>query len=388
MADPIVVPLERDPTEIEQEIYGYIQSFYPEWDPKEPHVLVVLSEVLAAEISELRRLATDVGPEILVYVGRLLNIVAEEASPASGTVNITAIDSVGYTIPAGTEMRVLIHSDEYMGFATVAAATVNVGQTQVLDVPIVATSNGADGNNLTSDPELLDILDYVDSIELVGSTGGGVNAELIDDYLERLTTRLTLLADRPIVPRDFEIYVETLVPGVERALCLDTYDPFTATFGNERMVTMYALDETGVAVGVGVKTAMKDALEAARELTFVINVSDPTSNAITIDAVVVALPGVDLAVLEDDVMTALDTHLDPAFHGAPSIASGNSPKWLNTTKIRYSDIMWVIRNVEGVSYIDGAVYINGQPNTDLTLTGAAPIPTQDPTLNITVNALP
>lgn len=384
MADPIVLPLEEDPTVIEQEMYSYIQSFYPEWDPKEPQLAVIMSEAFAAEISDLRRLATDVGPEILIYIGRLLGITQEEAVEASGVVNITAIDNLGYTIPAGTEMRILVHSDEYVGFATTVDAVIAPGQTQALAVPIIATTTGSAGNGLSTAPELLDILDYISSIALVGSTGGGTDPENIDDYLSRLRLRFQLLADRPIIPRDFEIYVETLVPGVSRALCLDTYDPVAETYGNERMVTIVAVDEDGVGVGPSIQTDIEEILEAARELTFVVHTMDPTYNAITVAATVVPLPGWDVAALDTTVTAAVVDFLSPANFGQPTIGTGDSRQWLLTDRIRYSDLHWLIRNVEGVQNIDGPVTINGVDDTDFVLTGEAPLPAVNPTVNITV----
>lgn len=384
MADPIVLPLEQDPTAIEQEIYSYIQSFYPEWDPKEPHVLVMLSEAIAAEVADLRRLATDVGPEILIYWGNLLGVTAIEAQPAVGAVNIEMVDNAGYTIPLGTEMRILIQGDEYMGFETTEEFTVAPGQTVASAVPIVATSNGTAGNGLTSAPELLDILDYIDSVALVGSTTDGIDAELIDDYLARLRTRLQLLADRPIVPRDFEIYAETVVPGIYRSLCVDGYNPVDSTYNNERMVAMAAIDENGNGVSDITQQTMKDALEAVRELTFVVNTIDPTYTAVTVNATLVAMPGWDKDALQATATEEVRSFLDPANFGKPTIGTGETRRWIRSDKVRYGELMWVLRRTEGTAYIEGAIIINGVANTDLTLAGAAPLPAHNPTINITV----
>lgn len=385
MADPIVVPLEEDPTVIEQEIYSYIQSFYPEWDPKEPHVIVLISEAIAAEISDLRRLATDVGPEILAYLGRLLGIVQFEASPAFAVVNIQAIDTTGYTIPEGTEMRVLIHSDEFMGFETVNEVVIPPGSLSALAVPIRATSNGAEGNNLSSNPELLDILDYIQSITLVGVTSGGEDAETIDEYLARLRTRFQLLADRPITARDFERYVETIIPGVDRALCLDTYNPEDDTYDNERMVTMAAIDADGVGVSAEILQQIKEALEAVREINFIVNTTTPTYTNVVVSATVVAQPGWDATELKAVIEANVIDFLNPANFGKPPISSGDSPLWTFIDKVRYADILWIIRSTDGVAYIDGSVIIGGQPNTDFTLPGAAPLPQANSTVTITVN---
>lgn len=387
MADPVSLPLEVDPADIEQGIYDYIQSFFPEWEPKEPHLAVLMSEAIAVEVSELRRLATDVGPEFMMYLGRMLGVFPVEALPAVGVVNITAIDNAGYTIPAGTEMRILVHGDEYVGFETIDDAVIAPGQTVASNVDIKATTEGVIGNGLTTDPQLLDLLDYISAISTVGSTSGGLDLEDTDVYLERLRTRLQLLADRPIIPRDFEIYAETIVPGVYRALCLDTYDPVSDTYNNERMITMIALDETGAGVNSTVKGEMQDVLDAAREVNFIVNTMDPTYTAVTVSATVVAHPGWDLATLEGIVTEAVIDYLNPATFGSPGTGTGISARrWIKKEKVRYSELMWVILGIEGVGYIDGAITINGNANTDLVLAGEAPLPAANPTVSITVNA--
>lgn len=387
MADPVSLPLEVDPAVIEQGIYDYIQSFFPEWEPKEPHLAVLMSEALAVEISELRRLATDVGPELMKYFGALIGIYPIEALPAVGIVNINVINTIGYTIPAGTEMRILVHGDEYVGFETIEDVVIPPGQSVANNVDINATTEGTVGNGLTTDPQLLDLLDYITTIDLVGTTSGGVDQEDIDTYLARLRTRLQLLADRPIIPRDFEIYAETIVPGVYRALCLDTYDPVTDTYNNERMVTMAAVDETGTGVNSTVKAEMAAALDAAREINFVVNTTDPTYTAVTVAATVVAQAGWDPATLDSIVTQAIVDYLSPATFGSPGSGTGASiRRWIKKDKVRYSEIMWVILGIEGVGYVDGPITINGNNNTDLTLAGAAPLPAANPTVNITVNA--
>jgi len=384
MADYVNPQFESDPLTIEQDIYTYIQSVFPMWDPKPTSQVKVLSESYAAAVSELIRMATDVPPEIFRYFGTLVGIPPNEASPASGAVNFTAIDTLGHTIPAGTGLELPKSDGTTEPFLTTADGVIPAGSTTVTGVPIIAMNDGISGSGLTGPASLVDVFDFLDPVVVLSAaTTGGDDEETIDDYLDRLSGRLTLLADHPILPDDFVTY-SLSVEGVARAMALDGYNPATGTFGNDKMISIVAVDDAGIGVPSGIKTQVQTMLQAAREVNFVVNVIDPTYTVVTIVCQVKAEPNVDLADLETRVEAALLDYLDPKNWGR--LGSGDASSFRVESKVRYTNIVAAIENVSGVDYIvPGTLTINGAA-TDFTLSGNAPMP--GPVNVATVTAVP
>jgi uncharacterized phage protein gp47/JayE len=391
MANYVSVAIDQDPAQIEDAIYTYIQSWYPNWTPKEGHLAVVLSEAFAQEVADARFQMSDVPPAIFRYFGGLVGILPSDSAPAVGASTWTMIDNAGHTIPAGSSVRMLIAGDDYMTFSTEVEVIVPPGSTTtaVGGVQLVADEEGALGNGLTGPVELLSVLDFVvpTGITLVGTTTDGSDGEDDDTYLNRLSTRLQLLADRPILPRDFEIMAQT-VTGVSRALCLNLYDPANGLYTNERTVTIVGLDANGVGISAPLKTQVAALLDAAREVNFVVKTMDPTTTAVTVSATVRAYVGWNVADVEAAVEEAITNYLSPARWGQPLF--GEEDRWVKEgwDKVRYLELATVINNVEGVNYIEGGITINGNLNTDLTLAGEAPLPAANPTVTITVNPGP
>lgn len=391
MADYISVGLDVDPTELEDNVYTYIQSWYPNWRPEEGHLAVIMTEAFMQEVADARFQASDVPPSIFRYFGGLVGVRPTEASPAVGFTTWSVIDTLGHTIPADTSVRIPISGDDYMVFNVVNDVEIAVGDstTEVGEVQLVAAEESSLGNGLTGQPELLTVLDYVDpnTIVLEAATSGGSDEEDNDTYLGRLSLRLQLLADRPILPRDFEIYMQT-IPGIERALCLNLFDPANGLYTNERTVTMVGLDATGVGISEPLKTQAQQLLDAAREVNFVVKTMDPTTTAVTVSATVRCYVGWQAADVKANVEAAISGYLSGRTWGQPLF--GEDRRWVKEgwDKVRYLEVATVINNVEGVNYIDGGVTINGNLNTDLVLTGEAPLPAPNPVVNITANVGP
>jgi uncharacterized phage protein gp47/JayE len=129
--------------------------------------------------------------------------------------------------------------------------------------------------------ELIDSLGFVQSITLTNPTTGGIDAEEDEDYLNRLSLQLQLLAPRPIVPSDFAA-IALDIPGVGRALAIDGYNPADGTTDNERMITIAAVDTLGAAIPADTKQQLASFLEDRREVNFVINIIDPTYTTVDV----------------------------------------------------------------------------------------------------------
>lgn len=385
MAEYISSPLDVDAADLESEVYEYIQTHYEDFEPREGHLSVVLTETFMQHVADARTLTTDVSPSIFRYFGSLIGVEPVQAAPATGLFNVVANDSAGHTYEAPMTIRLQTSTPGvYVAFETEEDVVIEAGSNTASNVAFVAVEDGVIGNGLTGVAELLTIEDTILSITAIGSTAGGTNEEDEDTFLDKLRERLQLLADRPILPRDFEIFTQVMFPDVTRALALDLYDPVSNTFGNEKYITVVPIDASGLSVP-SLHASIKDLLESVREVNFVVNVMAPTYTAVTVTATVKAHANVDVASLKLDVEQAVQDYLSPASWGQPGF--GDERRWVveGSDIVRFPEIMTVINNVEGVNYIvNDQITINGNVNTNLTLAGRAPLPAANPTVTITV----
>jgi hypothetical protein len=292
------------------------------------------------------------------------------------------VDNTGYVIPDGTQVTIPDPQGNMVSFVTVGDVQVSAGAT-VTDtggVVLIAVVPGSDSSNVgtaAGEIQLVDILPFVDHVVQETVSIGGVDAELDDDYLNRLSQELTTISPRPIIPTDFSILARS-VEGVQRATTIDGYNTADSTTGNQRMVTVVSLDESGVAVSGTIKTAVQAYLESLREINFVVNVTDPTSTAVDVTTNVLIVKGFSSNDVQFRVQEAIDDFLSPAMWGVDPSDDPNDPvSWNNTTKVTYLSLASAIQAVSGVALVLSltiGLSGGGQTAADHTLTGVAPIP--------------
>lgn len=377
----ISVGIGVEATDLEDNVYTKIQTIYPNWRPDPNNLEVLITEQFCQELSELLFLAEDVPPQIFRYFGKLVGIYPREEQFAFVPVRFHLNDTEGHRIPAGTNILFRATTEEDVTFEVPFDVDVPAGDSSV-DIVMYATEAGTLSNSLDTQPSLVDILDYVGSVEALASTRGGADAESDEDFQNRLRRRLTLLADRPILPSDFENYVVELVPGVARALCLDGYNPDDGTFDNERTVCIIAVDENGDDVSSTVKADIIDALEGARETNFAVKTASPAYVTLTVVANVTALPGWDLANVKANAEASLGEYINRKFWGLPDESSLAS--WVNRTKVRFYELIQVVNSADGVDYVN-TLTLNGG-TADVTMAGVAPLPKSDSTVTVTAVA--
>ena len=225
----IEVPIETDPAILEQDSFDYFQAVFPEWVPNDANVETILIEAVAKMTAEARDVASAVPTDIFRYFGALVGIETQEATFAVGTTDWVMIDNQGYTIPAGTQIGIEVTGDLTVPFETIEDVVIPEGFTDADGIQIRAIEEGADASGISGLVSLIDTLDFVSTITLVAPTSGGEDAEDDDEYLNRLRTRLQLLAPRPILARDFAIFAQD-IGEVERAVGIDNYLPTVTNF--------------------------------------------------------------------------------------------------------------------------------------------------------------
>lgn len=274
----IKVPIETNPETLAQDIFNYIKSQQPNWTPNDGNLDTWIIRAVAAKAAENRTLASDVPDTIYQSLGSsLLAIPPIDAQPATGNTTWTLGDTAGHTIPAGTFLGIRDSNGNLVPFQTVLDVIVAPGSstTAAGEVVIEAVDVGTDANALNAVPELIDVLDWVTSIALVSPTGGGVEAEIEDEYLNRLTRKLQGLSTVPILPHDFANAALDADPGVYRAVGLDLYNPL-----HNLLTADEASVETGVSAYGGSSATLAQSAAQAADGTKSISITSTANGAI------------------------------------------------------------------------------------------------------------
>lgn len=376
MADEFIgVPIEVDPDALMQDAFDFVELQLPDWLPSEGNFEVILLETVAQMASEVAVLASDVPTAIFRWFGAtLVGIPPIDAAPASAPSTWTVQDAAGYTITAGTVVGIPATGDDLVAFAVVDDVVIAPAATATAtgEVILMAVEPGADGENLTGTPQLIDPISFVTGIVLESPTAGGVDAEDDDVYLDRLASQFQLLAPRPILPRDFALMARSS-PGVWRALAIDGYNPTGPLTGQEKTISVAVVDEFGNALAGPQKAAVDTLLQSNREVNFEVFILDPTYTNIDVTVTAHALPEFDIVSVDAAVEAALADYLSPATWGQ---ILDQSHSWLNVTKVRYLELAAVVNSVDGIDYIDTLTFrvaAGTMATTDVTLTGAAPL---------------
>lgn len=385
MPEYIFDPIETDPDALQQAAFDYIQTRWPNWAPDDGNLESWLIAACARMVAEARDVAADVPLAIFRYFGvKIMGIPYIDATPATvASTWVLSSNPAGRTIASGHLVSIDDADGNPVPFEVVSDLVLVAGDLSSAPTPVIlqAVVEGADANNLGGvGVEAVDMesASWVDTITLTGVTSNGANAQTDEEYAAALSELLTLMTPRPILPRDFSILARytALQSGAQiRVLALDGYNPIDATTNNERMVSIAAIDAvTGANISAPLKAAIDADLQAKREVTFFVNMIDPTRTSVDITVQLTAISGFAIADAIANAAADLSEFLQ-------SVNWGRTPGsdeviWNQTPIVRHQDISTVINNATGVNYWTLLTFgLNGgaQDAADKTLTGAAPL---------------
>ena len=376
----IKIPLETNQSALAQNMFNYIQAQAPGWAAQDGNLDVWIIRAVAQLASDNRNVASDVQDDIFRYFGSsLMGIQPIDATSAIGNTTWTLLDYAGHTIPAGTTVGIPDLSGNLQAFQVVTDLVVPNGAnaTPAGAVVVRAVIEGSDASGLGSagsPVQLIDIIDWVVSVTLTGTTTGGIDDEDDTTYLNRLVSRLQRLSQRPILPNDFSAMALDADPSIWRAVAIDGFNPADSSYNNQRMVAVAAIDVNGQPVNATIKAEIDSYLQANREVNFIVNVIDPHYTTINVVAAVVAAPGYTAADVQAAVVASLQQYLSPALWGQdPSLMqSGASQTWVETPILYYNEVITVISNVSGVARVTSLTLNGGTGNVNLTTPAALP----------------
>lgn len=381
-------PIETDPDALETAAYEYLQTKFPGWVPNDSNLEPWFIGGLALMLSEASDVASDVPPEIMRYLGQ--NLFGIPSTPATSAVadSTWATPSAAVapiSIPAGSLISLTGADGEPVFFETIVEETIAAGTTEVTGVTVRAVDEniGESGNSLggvgvVADP--VDVPALVSTVTMEGLTTGGTDKESIDDYLDRLSSRLVLLAPRPILPEDYSLLARDLAAqrGVDaRVVAVDGYDPVANTSDNERMITVSMVDaETNANIPGATLTEIDDELQALREINFIVHVVDPDRTTIDVNFTVVPRSGYDGATAASDGEAAIESFFDT--WGQPPDTEGST--WEPLSVVRHQDLSTVLNNTPSISHwtvLEMRTGADPFADNDITLSGGSPIAVAD-----------
>lgn len=389
MAEYIELALIDDPDALTELGVEYMQQSIDGYIARPGNVETILLEANGQIGGEVVAQASLVAPVIFAYLGQnLLGIGLRPAAQAVSSAAVTfAVDAV-VTLEQGAMISVP-NPDGSAYVFTLDVDVVSPAGGGVVGVGITALEPGATANGSYGNAELIDVIDGVVSVAVSTPASGGTDEETDSEYLNRLTSAMTILAPRPILPNDHAVLAE-LVEGVGRALAIDLLLPGTTDQPNAirdpleskpppaasqtnvaRCTTVAITNPDGTAPSQTLKQAVWDTLNAAREVNFLNYVIAPTYTTIEVQATVMAYPGFTSADVRQQALDSLADWLNPA-------TWGTTGAWLQDTNVRLYEAVDYLNRAAGVHYVV-SVQLRKQGGafaaTDVALTGLAPLPT-------------
>jgi len=409
MAEYIDLDLVSDTDALANVAFSYLEGAIDGWVARPANIETVMLEADAQMLSEVLDQASQVAPAVYATIGETIyGIPRRAATSAVATATVVwAADTPAVMLDALSQIIVPNPSGEGQVFLTDDDLVAPEGG-GTMQVGVTAEEPGAVANGSFGASELATALDGVSSVS-VSEAQGGQDEEDIDAYLDRLTTLLTLLAPRPILPGDFST-LASQVPGVGRALAIDLYMPSSAespvgdtsapeynpagATGVPRCTTIAITGPDGAPADPSLMQRVYEQIDAQREVNFLTYVIAGTYHSIGVRATVTAFPGFLPADVQAAAEAMMRTWLDPGQFGLPPGAAGGTSSWARDDRVRLYEAVDYLNRANGVHWVDSVeLRIDGGAwqAADIPLSGAAPLPTLDTApdgLQITANLAP
>lgn len=375
--------------------YTAMQASLPGYTPVAGDPLYLHAQVMASWAASVAQLCNSGATELFRQFGvQQLGLPYQQGTPAQAIINVTAVDTAGHTLPAGTQDTLTLNGVA-VGFQTATALTIPNGQSSG-QVTILALTSGTAANGAGSPVQLVSQIDWVASVSLVTPAANGVDQQDDDQYVQEQALVVQSLGKATATATDFSTRTLEFIPDpttdeeeVGRASAIDGYDPLpsdggyqpngtgTGTYNNEREITVCPTDAVGNALNSDTMTAIGVYLQAFREVGFIINVIPPSYSTIYAAVTVKGVTGIPASTIQANVQSALLNYLTPANFGLPQ---GAISGWTNSQTVYLSRVLAVIQGAGGVAGIPAgglALDVNPTPSNttnDLTLSGPFPLP--------------
>jgi len=206
------------------------------WEPNDSDLEIIEISAVSLMASYVANVAAVVPSAIFRKYGtELLKVAYNEGANATCSTQWTLLEENGEyparIIEAGTQLTI-----GELAFYVESEVKVAKGKSSAT-VQLVAAERGTEYNGLKETIQLVDAINWVSEVKIVGESSGGVDQETDEEYQERLASLLALQAPRPITAENFAAFVldapSSILPTgvvVGRATAIDGYNPEAHTF--------------------------------------------------------------------------------------------------------------------------------------------------------------
>jgi uncharacterized phage protein gp47/JayE len=344
---------------------------FPDWTPREGNTEVVLLEAMALQVSEMVYAINRLPGAIVEVLLRMYGLDRDPGLPPSATALITVGGVAGYTVPAGTRLRLPLGGAVLpLDFLTTVDLVIEPGDTSGT-VPIsgdTATTVGF-GTPAGVPLQVVTPVLFVERAELASEIVAGREPEDAGGFLNRGVARLQRLVTTLVLPEHFTA-AAVEEPYVARATTIDNYDPgqVGSPGAHGGHVTVAVLGPAGSTVSEADRDALDAKLEGMSLAMLNVHVIPVTLTPVPVTVTVVREPDAVEADVVAAVTAALAEYLSPetgAFGG----------------KVYWSEVISVIDQAAGVQRVASLT----APAADVTLAGVAPLATLG-AVSVTVQA--
>lgn len=242
-----------------------LQAAFPSYNPSAGDLEYIQAQVFAAWAADVAQLCSAGATELFRQFGtQLLGLPYQNGTAALAIVNVTATDTAGYTLPAGSQVSLTLFGS-LVGFQTLTDLVIPMGESSGT-VTVQAVQAGTAFNGAGTPAGMLSQIDWVTGVTVVTSASGGVDQEDDDQYIQRVAQTLQLLAPRPITASDYATMAVNFIPAsgtdqeeVGRATAIDGYDPTVTSFtGTTNGTTTVSAVSSFAGISVGSVIAATD----------------------------------------------------------------------------------------------------------------------------------
>lgn len=310
----------------------------PGWVAREGNVEVLLLENQALMLSEGIFAINRLPAAITEIMAKLFGIERDPGAAPVANLEFTMVGTAGYTIPAGTQVRLDLMNNQVILFTTdvdlIIAPGFSTGQVLSTGSAFTDIANGVD-NQLVP---LIDSLLYVNQVEIVDPVSGGRVPETDDEYFTRATLRFSRLNDTLVLPSDFEARAMDDPAIYPRASVYDNWDSVGGSPGDDPghvTVATYGPDRLNTSLE---KSTLQTAMQNQAAAMLNVHVIDPTITTVAVTVSVAIKSGY----LAADVIASVEDRLE-------EYLSPNTWEWGDT--VYRNELISVIDQVEGVARV-------------------------------------
>lgn len=356
--------VETDPEVVVEQVLENLMDRLEGWEPVEGSIDTALAEEFGTEQAVVAQVAVDAITTAIAGIGETLHGLPVQTGTAAALAADVVVSAPGDVIPAGL-IAIGINGNGDEVLFTLAADVVAAGTTQA--VTFTAADVGTVYNGVAAGPLVVATSTAtVVSATVTTPSAGGVDVEDVEAYTTRLVDHLSRLRVGGVRGDDLAAVART-VPGVDRATGIDLYDPAQPGVPVERTATVVAVDVDNEPVSTDVKAAVLAAVQAVREINFIVHVADPTYTDVAISYTAVSETEADPTVVKAAIDGALTAYLRD-WGALP-----DQPRsWVNQTVVRYLDVVRAAGSATGVAFLS-SITVNGG-TADVNLPGTGPLP--------------